>query len=538
MIKSLLFLLILFVSFSVRSQIPENYYQTATGKTGYELKTALYNIIKGHTDIGYDALYDAYKKTDNKPDNTVWDIYSDVPGGTPAYVYYHNVNNCGNYSGEGDCYNREHSFPQSWFNERYPMRSDLFHVYPTDGYVNNRRGSFPYGETSSPDWTSTNGSKVGECSYPGYTNTVFEPIDEYKGDLARSYFYMATRYENLIASWEGNSTTADDILDGTSDHVFETWHLNLLLKWHHDDPVSQKEINRNDSIYYYYQHNRNPFIDHPEYADLIWGSGTVYPEDTVLFFEDFETTTADEDISLAGWTNSAEKGTVPWYSATYSGNLYAQCSAYKTSLDSVISWLVTPAIDLSGVSNQRLSFIIKGGYDNGATLRVFVLTNYTSGTEPWEAEKSELNFAVPDVPSSGWGDWGSSGEINLTGWSGQKVNIAFKYTGSDGADPKTTSWEIDSVQVSAAKITTSVKKRKQVILSLHPNPAKNMVYISGDRYFGGTVRLYNSLGTLLISKQVVSQPVMIDVSDLPKGIYIIRVTDKNNTSAMSKLIKE
>ncbi|NPA36827.1 MAG: T9SS type A sorting domain-containing protein [Chlorobi bacterium] len=539
MIRSLLLVIILFTTFNVVSQIPEGYYENAEGKTGYELKTALYNIIKDHTDIGYDALYDAYVKTDIKPDNTVWDMYSDVPGGTPSYVYYYNEEEtCGEYSGEGDCFNREHSFPQSWFEEASPMKADLFHVYPTDGYVNNRRSSYPYGETTSPSWTSTNGSKVGTCTYPGYSETIFEPIDEYKGDLARSYFYMATRYENLIASWESNSETADDVLDGTSDHVFEDWQLNLLLKWNNDDPVSSKEIARNDSVYYLFQHNRNPFIDHPEYAELIWGEGAVYPEDTILFFEDFETTTEEEDISLTGWTNMAEQGTVTWYSETYNGNLYAQCSAYNTSEDSVVAWLVTPAIDLSDVSNQMFSFSIKGGYDNGATIEAFVLTNYTTGSAPWDAEKTKINFNVPDDASSGWGDWANSGEINLSTWADQKIYVAFKYTGSDGDDPKTTTWQIDSVKVYAEKVTTSIRKNRRLMLNIYPNPAKSEVYIIGDDIISGTIQIYNSLGTLLMSKKVESQQTKIDIGNFPKGLYIVKVTGQNNTSAIGKLIKE
>jgi endonuclease I len=74
------------------------------------------------------------------------------------------------------------------------MNSDLFQIYPTDGYVNQKRGNYPYGETNNASWISTNGSKLGACSVSGYNGTIFEPINEYKGDIARTYFYMATRY--------------------------------------------------------------------------------------------------------------------------------------------------------------------------------------------------------------------------------------------------------------------------------------------------------------------------------------------------------
>jgi endonuclease I len=260
--QNLLALLFISILVFAKAQIPAGYYSTATGKTGATLKTALYNIIKGHTVISYDGLYTAYKTSDEKPDGTIWDMYSNC-------TYTIGTKQCGNYSKECDCYNREHSFPQSWFNSSSPMVSDMFHIYPTDGKVNGMRSNYPFGVVTNPTYTSGNGSKLGPCSFPGYTGTVFEPIDEYKGDFARSYFYMATRYENLIAGWQSNGN-ANEILNGTSFPCFDQWFINLLFTWNAADPVSQKEIDRNNAIYTSYQHNRNPFIDYPEYANLIW----------------------------------------------------------------------------------------------------------------------------------------------------------------------------------------------------------------------------------------------------------------------------
>ncbi len=539
MIQRLLMLFVLFISINTLSQIPDNYYQTANGKTGYELKTALYDIIKGHADIGYSGLWTAYPKTDSRNGNEVWDIYSDVPGGTPAYIYiYYTTDQCGNYKDEGDCYNREHSFPKSWFNDGYPMYSDIFHIYPTDGKVNGMRGNYPYGETTSATWTSTNGSKLGSCTFEGYTGTIFEPIDEYKGDLARSYFYMATRYENIIASWQHNSTSADAALDGTSDHVFENWQLNLLLKWHHDDPVSTKEINRNDSIYKLYQHNRNPFIDHPEYVNSIWGEGIIPPDESVLFFEDFETTTTGEPIGLTGWTNLAEQGTIKWMSAEYGGTIYTQASAYSTGVESVVSWLVTPVLDFSNVNNEIFSFALKGGYDNGATIQAYVLTNYTTGQNPWDAAKTELNFQRPDVPSGGYGEWGNSGNIDLSAYTNQSIHIAFKYSGSDGSVKKTTSWQIDSVMV-VAESATPVKEQETTRFSVYPNPAKSVVYVSGNGDNNVTIQIFNSLGSLVKTEQKDASGVCsIDIGNLPKGLYIIRITKKSGVISVSKLIKD
>ena len=270
-------LIILFFSSKILlATIPPGYYDPASGKTGATLKTALYNIIKGHTEKSYAYLWTAFYTTDERTDDPtkVWDMYSDIPGGTPPYLYTLGTDQCGTASQEGDCYSREHSFPVSYFGDTSPMNTDLFHIVPADQYVNGvYHSNYPYGEVNVPNATSLNGSKRGPCASPGYTGTVFEPRDEYKGDFARNYFYMATRYENLIASWETMNSLGDVIMDGTSYPCYETWFLNLLISWHIQDPVSQKEIDRNEAIYLI-QENRNPFIDHPEYVAAVWTPGT------------------------------------------------------------------------------------------------------------------------------------------------------------------------------------------------------------------------------------------------------------------------
>ena len=248
-------------------QIPPGYYDPAQGLTGQPLQTALHNIIKNHNAVSYSSLISHFATTDKKPDGTVWDMYSDLPGGTPPYVYhYSSGDECGNYSGEGDCYNREHSWPKSWFGgEVMPMYTDMFHLYPTDGYVNGRRDNYPYGEVGTASWTSLNGSKLGNCTSTGYSGVVFEPIDSYKGDFARSYFYMSVRYYTEDNGWPGSPMTTGSQL--------KPWALAMMMQWDTQDPVSQKEIDRNNAVYGI-QNNRNPFIDHSEYTDLIWGNGT------------------------------------------------------------------------------------------------------------------------------------------------------------------------------------------------------------------------------------------------------------------------
>ncbi len=261
--------------FSVKD-IPEGYYDDADGLSGSALKTALHNIIDDHTVKSYDYLWTAFQTTDDNVSGKVWDMYSNC---TFTFV----TNQCGSYSVECDCYNREHSFPASWYSDASPMYTDLFHIVPTDGKVNGFRDNYPFGETSSPSTTTGNGSKVGPCSVSGYSGTIFEPVDTYKGDFARNYFYMATRYEDIISGWEENNSNGDAVLDGTSYPVYETWFLDMIMQWHEDDPVSQKEIDRNDAIYAI-QGNRNPFIDHSEYVDYIWGDTDPEPSNHINDF--------------------------------------------------------------------------------------------------------------------------------------------------------------------------------------------------------------------------------------------------------------
>lgn len=247
----------------LQAQIPAGYYSGAKGQKGKALKTALFNKIASHTQLSYKALWNAYKTTDVRADGKIWDMYSDntnyVPGGSAQGA---------NYSKEGDSYNREHSFPKSWFNDATPMYTDLFHLYPTDGYVNNRRSNYPFGETEGETYTSHGGfSKLGKSTIAGYSGTVFEPNDEYKGDFARSYFYMATAYEDKIAGWHS------DMLAGNSYPAYADWALTMLLRWAQEDPVSQKEIDRNNAVYKL-QGNRNPYIDYPGLEQYVWGAKT------------------------------------------------------------------------------------------------------------------------------------------------------------------------------------------------------------------------------------------------------------------------
>ncbi|MEZ5047538.1 MAG: endonuclease [Chitinophagaceae bacterium] len=256
------------MSFSSLAQA--QYYATALGLTGNPLKTKLHDIIKGHNQQTYSQLWTHYYFTDRNASNQMLDIYSNIPNGTWPYVYIYSTDQCGNAQNhEHSCYNREHTWPATFFNDFYPMYSDLFHVMPSDAYVNNKRNNFPYGKVNTIVDTFLNGTKLGKGNtYSNYISTnpnhwEFEPIDSFKGDIARNYFYMSTRYMGEDASWY-NWEMANGA-DLTPEAI------TLLLSWHHLDPVSQKEIDRNNAIYSI-QGNRNPFIDYPQFVDCIWGN--------------------------------------------------------------------------------------------------------------------------------------------------------------------------------------------------------------------------------------------------------------------------
>ncbi len=259
--KKLYLILALIIAAVTLQAQPQGYYNGTEGLTGNALKTALHNIIKNDSHTSYSGLWSAYQQTDKKPNGKVWDIYSDVPNGTPPYQYTFGSDQCGSYSGEGDCYNREHLWAQSWTSNDGTHKTDLHHVYPTDGWVNNKRDNYAFGEVGNASWTSQNGSKLGSNTVSGYNGTVFEPIDEYKGDIARALMYVSVRYYQEDSSW---STS-----DMTNKSVIKDWAMTMLLRWHEEDPVDDKEINRNNAVYNI-QHNRNPFVDYPEFANKIW----------------------------------------------------------------------------------------------------------------------------------------------------------------------------------------------------------------------------------------------------------------------------
>ena len=258
------------VGLTAMADIPSGFYTNANGKSDEALMTALEGIIYTHTQLGYNELWDCYPTTDMGNDGYYIDMYS-------TCKYNHSSYHVGTASYVGQGLNREHSFPKSWFGgEVYPMYTDLMMIIPTDGYVNQRRSNYPYGVCNGSDAITyvneelgvTMLGKLGKSTYNGYTDKVFEPDDEYKGDFARIYFYMVTCYKSDVSNWPGCDQL--DYLDNQY-KAFSDWSMQMLMEWHRADPVSQKELIRNEGVYEK-QGNRNPFVDHPELAEHIWGT--------------------------------------------------------------------------------------------------------------------------------------------------------------------------------------------------------------------------------------------------------------------------
>lgn len=247
---SMVLFLSLLISCFITAQNPNGYYNSASGKKKEQLKTALHQIVRNHTVLDYGSLWTVFRQTDQRTDGTVWDMYS---------------NTIRTFNSSG--LNREHSLPKSWWggdvNAAY---TDINHLFPSDAVANTAKSNHPLGIVGNFPEFNNGVSKVGSNIFPGYSGTVFEPHNQYKGDFARAYFYMVTCYQDYYNKWKYLY-----MLDNNTYPVLKSWSINVLLQWHRNDPVSKKEQDRNEAVFRV-QNNRNPFIDYPDLAEHIWGN--------------------------------------------------------------------------------------------------------------------------------------------------------------------------------------------------------------------------------------------------------------------------
>lgn len=599
-----LFLLVSGIGFA---QIPSNYYDSANGLSGFTLKTQLKSITSnGHTARTYDQLYDGsgvsgsngyvdthsdidvIGGTNYENDGTVLDFYSENPTGSDPYNFTHNVDEGGNQNSEGDCYNREHLVPQSSFNSNYPMQSDIHHVIPTDCRVNNYRGSYPFGNVGSANLTSDNGSKRGTSGMAGYSGIVFEPIDEFKGDIARALLYFATRYEENIDGY-----TSFGMFNGTNDQVFFPWAIDVLLDWHNNiDPVDQRERERNNAAFNY-QGNANPFVDHPEYADLIWNPtpDTEAPTNPTSLVA---SNPSDTSISLS-WTASTDNIGVASYDI-YIDGIYtfntSNTTATAAGLLAETEYCFTvkakdAAGNESGFSNQDCEITTNNGTVGGTDCLVETFENIEvipnsyanvtwtgDGGGSWNATDARTDQILntkaitirngsltPPTTSGGIGSLtvttkrvfsGGSGTFNLN------VNGAFIGTIAYSDSEQTVTIPNINIENSVSVVidgnngtgnrvafddlsytcysALNVEKFDIANIKIHPNPVKNMLTVDLKSNISTSIEIYNILGKRVL-KNTISKTSNLNVQNLKSGIYIVKITQGNST-VTKKLVKQ
>jgi len=269
----------------VQATIPAGYYSSLNGKSGQSLKNAIHDLAMKHTVFSYSSLWYYFQSTDCRPDNkeVVWDMYSN-------HTYY--------FRGSSAAYgmNKEHSLPKSWWGgstdpSSFPSYTDINHLYPADAEANSAKLNWPLGEVSTASYD--NGvTRVGSpmTGQGGGASSVFEPADEYKGDFARTYFYMACCYQNY--TWKYTY-----MFNNATWKTLNEWSMELLCRWARADAVSDKEVDRNDAVQQC-QNNRNPFIDFPDLFEYLWGDkqGQVFNLNDAGTSSD--TTTYDGDPEL------------------------------------------------------------------------------------------------------------------------------------------------------------------------------------------------------------------------------------------------
>ena len=267
--------------------MPVGFYDTMNGLQDSIFKGSLKLLIRNHTVIPYgsgtNSSWEVFYYADQDSNGYCMDMYCDdwKKFAAPGTV----VSGC----------NVEHSFAKSWWggakNDAY---KDCYHLNPSNSTANSSRSNYPLGVPVKEFKSNTGSLKVGKLHHDSLNVDfyVFEPKDEYKGDFARAYFYMATcygrdkegNYDATITSqyhgWRLDNKDVGSRFAMQNDNYleFQPWEQEVLIQWHRQDPVSQKEIKRADAVSNF-QHNRNPFIDYPYFAEYIWGEKAGQPVD-------------------------------------------------------------------------------------------------------------------------------------------------------------------------------------------------------------------------------------------------------------------
>ncbi|MDF2933177.1 MAG: C-terminal target protein [Chryseobacterium sp.] len=579
--KRILYSLLLSVVFiNAFAQIPAGYYNTATG-TGATLKSQLKAIItNGHIDNGYGGLWIAYQTTDRdyyyENDGTILDIYSERPTAADPYNFTVTTDQCGSYSVEGNCYNREHIVPQSLFNEASPMKNDAHFIRATDGKVNGMRSNYPFGMVgTNTSFTSLNGSKLGTSASAGYSGTVFEPIDEFKGDVARMIFYFVTRYETQLSGF-----SSGDMLGGSAFPGLQTWELNQLLAWNAQDPVSAAEIGRNNATYNY-QGNRNPYIDNPQYVNLVWGTQTpdtqapTAPTNLVANNPTSNSislnwTSATDNVGVTGYTiyvNGVLNSTVTGTTATVQGlnplttytfyiiakdaagnsspqsntatattlagqpgggscgtedfsNIPASASNYttRTWTNNGISWTATDARTDQEINGKAIT--IQNGSLTSSSISGGIQSLTVTTLRKFNGSSTTLNLQINGVTvgTIPYGDTTVTTTINNLNISGNIIISLINPVSSNRV-------AIDDLSWTCYNALSTSETTKQKSFSIYPNPVKNNeLFVKGENLSKILkAEIYDLSGKLI---QSIANPFKnsnkINLHGITKGIYILK----------------
>jgi endonuclease I len=537
--------------------LPATYYNAAAGLNCQALKTALFNIVSaGTTTLSYTpGVWNAFGNTDitrNFENNRdiMFDMYSNIPGANEPYEYAFGTNQCGNYAGEGDCYNREHSFPASWFNDALPMFTDIHQLYPTDGFVNNIRGNLPYGKVATPNTTTQNGSKRGTSASPGYTGIVFEPRDEFKGDFARAQLYMAVRYENLIASWQSNGT-ANEVLAGNAYPAYDEWYIKQMYEWHIADPVSAKEIARNNAAFLI-QGNRNPFVDSAQFVQRIWSCTGFLPAPpptpvvinvnnkcftepnargkvtnppagatVAVTLDGSPIAYASADSSFQYFTSSVTPIGNRTVRVTYTNSLG---SSFRDTIYNVAS-SIAPTINISGTTT-----VSSGTFTN-------LSSNITSGGTSPGYQWQDSTSAVGWVNVSGGN---LSTLAYVPGATGNKIRCRLTSNATGCVNTAPVFSNVLTFTVNTATAITPVNG-SQLGIKLMPNPVQNELTVTDlritDRWNTAEVMSLNGKTQVLKQTIVNQNRTVINVEKLAAGMYVLVLRKGNGESAFFKFIK-
>ncbi|UKK48516.1 endonuclease [Prevotella sp. E9-3] len=439
-----------------------NYYQNADGKKGESLKTALYSIIKNHTTLSYSSLEDYYKKTDMRPDGHVRDWYSNITN--------YDWNQHGNKS-EGSGWNKEHTVPQSWFNEASPMKSDIIHVVPTDAKINNMRSAYVIAEVGNISKASANNySILGSCKTPGYSGTVFEPNDEIKGDIARIYFYMATCYQDKLNNWskgEAKKVFTNDAYPG-----LQQWYLDMLFRWSKQDPIDEVELARNNAVAGNdVQGNRNPFVDYPGLEEYVWGS----KKEQAFSYDNYEGTGTDVDY-VAQPVFTPEGGSykdqvvVSMSCATEGAVIYYTTNNTNATTGSKV---YTEPITLTETTTLK-AIAVKDGTSSFQTTATYTITNDGGDPKPVEGMIAFGN----DLFNTNFD--GSISGNNLGTFSGTEGDITVVYAKGDGTNQFINNEQIRLYQKNTLTISTSDGSLVELEFQLAKDTSKKLQASTGS----------------------------------------------------------